>query len=248
MLNLVRNWSRQRFETELTLAQDWEEIKESPMANEGPIKLYQDAHSRWLELFKKHWSKAIVAGMILATILVWSERLFGKKQLGSREDFIVASRLFERFQRGEMIDLESLLSAETILKNHPELKASYENMLARCFFAQNDAGKALLYANSLLERNKKELPLPYAQFGQATLLIAEEKLDEALEISRQLQAEKGSLLEAFNLLRLAMLGATDCWHKLYSHKRFENIAPLFQEGGLDLTTLHPMPSVSDHTL
>jgi|GEM_PF-5855968 len=218
------------------------------MANEGPLKLYQEADNRWLELFKKHWSKAIVAAMILATVLVWSERLFGKKPLGGREDFIVVSRLFERFQRGEMIDLESLLSAETILNNHPELKASYENMLARCFFAQNDAGKALLYANSLLERNRNELPLPYAQFGQATLLIAEAKLDEALQISRGLQAEEGSLLEAFNLLRLAMLGEEESWSKLYSHKRFESIAPLFQEGGINLSLLHPIPSVSDHTL
>ena len=218
------------------------------MAKEDPLKLYQEPESKWIELLKNHWSKALMGIMILATILVWSERLFGKKQGGSRQDYLIAAQVFERFQRGELLDLESLLSAEGIVNKHPELKASYENMLARSFFAQNDVAKGMLYAKNSLERNQKSLPAPYAEFGRATLLIAESKLDEALEITRQLKADEGSFLEAFNLLRLAMLGEEESWAQLHSHPRFNAIAPLFQEGGVSLSALHPAPSVADHPL
>ena len=209
------------------------------------LDLYQEPESKWIGLLRKYWSKALMAILVLATILVWGERLFGKKHVNSRQDYLLASQVFQRFQRGELIDLESLLSCEGIVRNHPELK-SYENMLAFCFFSQNDVGKAVSYASNALKRNHRELPTPYADYARATLLIAEAKLDEALEISKNLNAEEGSILEAFNLIRLAMLGEKESWVKLRAHRRFDLIAPLFQEGSVSLESLHPLPSVGNH--
>ncbi len=218
------------------------------MSRETPLKFYQEPEGRWIGLLKEHWSKALIAIMVIITILVWSERLFGKKEVNSQQDYVLASQLFERFQRDEMIDLESLLATEDIINKHPELKASYETMLARCFFMQNDPAKGIAYATSALERNKHALPAPYSAFGHASLLIADSKFDEALVITEQLKAEEGSLLELFNLVRLAMLRKETSWERVRSHPRFDAIAPLFQEGAVSLEQLHPLPVVRNHPL
>lgn len=210
-----------------------------------PLDLYQEPENKWIVFIRNHWSKLLMALLIAATILVWSERLFGKKVSHCREDFLTANQFFQRFQRGELIDLESLLSCEGIVKKHAELQ-SLDGILASCFFAQNDVTKGLLYANRALQRNESSLPPAYVQFGKASILIRESKLEEALEISKQLNVEEGSILEAFNLLRLAMLGEEESWSKLHSHSRFDLIAPLFQEGSVSLEALHPSPSITDH--
>ncbi|MCH9611174.1 MAG: hypothetical protein S4CHLAM81_14490 [Chlamydiales bacterium] len=206
------------------------------------LDLYQEPESKWIEYLRKHWSKGLMAILILATIFVWTERAFGKKHVGNREDYIMASRCFSRFMRGEQIDLESLLSCEAIVQKHPELKL-YQPMLASCFFAQNDPQKALSWASKALERNQNELPSAYRDFAKASLLIAEDQHEQALALTRTIEAERGSILEAFVIMRLAMLGEKGSWEKLHAHERYSEVAALFSEGGITLEMLHPAPSV-----
>lgn len=193
--------------------------------------------NKWFQLLKKHGTKGVLGLLVVATVLIWGERLFGKKHGKNRQDYIVAAQVLQRFQQGERIELESLLNAEGIVRRHPELKASYEAMLARGFFEQNDPTKGAAYAAASLKRNETKLSAPYTAYAQTSLLIAEGKLDEALTEASRLQPPEGSILEAFNLLRIAMLSKEPDFSSLQNHPRFAEVAALFQEGDLSFEVL-----------
>lgn len=189
--------------------------------------------NKWIHFLQKHWFKGVLSLLTLSMVLVWGERLFGKRHTGQRDDYLVIERIAQRYNQGEPIELESLLSAEGIVNKHPEIRPSYETMLAQLFFVQSEKEKGVKYAKRTLERNAKELPAPYLAFGRASLQIAKGDLDGALESSLRLEAAEGSYLEAFNLLRICVLGE-DHWNQLRQHPHYDAIAPLFKEGAVSL--------------
>jgi hypothetical protein len=96
----------------------------------------------------------------------------------------------------------------------PALEKKYEAAIAQKLLDTDRLHEALRMANHSLDRIKGEIPF-HAAFAGATLLIEEEKYQEALENavalkewmgpSFLLEPKSGSLLYAHNLLRIASL-------------------------------------------
>lgn len=191
--------------------------------------------NKWFQFFQRHWYKCLLGLLTIALVLVWTERLFGKKQTGRGQDYLLAAQIFERIKQGDRVELESVHTAENILNSHRELRPFYETLLAQAFFAQNNPQKGRELAESSLKRIAQEIPEAYVRYAQGTLLILDGQLEEALAESQSLQAEEGSYLEAFNLLRICALSNEKAvWERLREHPRFPEFASLFQEGAVTL--------------
>ncbi len=202
--------------------------------------------NKYLEYLKKYWKKAFYAVLILACVGIWSERLFLKKSGNTKQDYLIVNQIFESYRMGNPIALESLDEAERVVKKHPELSSKYATMLSHCCYVQNQPEKALLYANSSLKRARNSLPSPYVTYSDVSLEISEKKFEQAYKHSVQLEEElaRGEFeqLHAFNLLRLIFLCDKVSEDKEAYYKRlkkmasYDSIAPLFQEGSVNLET------------
>lgn len=130
-----------------------------------------EAENRFLLFMSKHWSKLLLAVLAVACITVWSERLLRKGTSENRRDYVLSEQLFEKFQKGAFLSAESLETVENILDRHPELHQKWDAWLALTFLSQADGDKSMLYAQSLLNRSFSELPHPYQDFAETTLLF-----------------------------------------------------------------------------
>ena len=135
--------------------------------------------NKLIALLNKHWSKCLLLLLAIACIAVWTERYFRSNQQKSRLDFIAAHQIFERFQKGEFFDNESLINAEHILQRHPELHPKYDPLLALTYLAQHQVHEAKNYAMSTIMRASKQLPGFFKEYAQASLMIADENYSEA---------------------------------------------------------------------
>lgn len=205
---------------------------------------------KYLAFLGKHWSKFLMGILALAIVGVWTERFFTANNTQSQQDFLVANQILERFRSGEPLASESIEAVTLILKRHPELHPKYDAMLAMTYFAQAHPNKGLPYAKATLEHVRKDLPLPYQNFADTSLLIAEkryqEAYEEALTLHAQLkQGETLPTLQALNLLRLVSLenevdATSTAWDELIAHPAYASITPLFQEGKLTLEDWHSL--------
>ncbi len=206
---------------------------------------------KYLEFLRKHWSKLLLGFLAVASIAAWSERFFSANHIQSQQDFLIGNQIFERFQKGEPLAVESIETTEKILARHPELHPKYDPMLAMTYFAQRNPSKGLPYAKSTLEHVTKELPSHYKSFANTSLLIAEKKYPEAYEAAQSLHAqlksnEANSTLYVMNLLRLVSLEMemgkqqSEAWNELHSHPAFASLSPIFQEGALSLEDWHSL--------
>lgn len=206
-----------------------------------------EAENRYLVFLSKHWSKLVLSVLAVACVAAWSQRLLRKSSDENRHDFVLSQQMFDKFQKGAFLSPESLETVENILERHPELHPKWDAWLALTFLSQADGDKSLLYAQSLLNRSFSELPHPYRDFAETTLLFLEEKYSEAYENALALQQkvaghEEYKSLDAMNTLRLLFLAEklgdasqkALAWTKLQKHPAYSLIEPLFQEGALSL--------------
>lgn len=107
------------------------------------------------------------------------------------------------------------------LKKHPELHARYDGIISQTLLIQNMPKEAEQFEMSALNQLQREDLTNFQQFAENSLLISNQKYQEALTASFTLkdnlikQAEKntekadslslGDTLFAFNLLRIAVL-------------------------------------------
>lgn len=201
----------------------------------------------FLNFFNKHWSKFLLGILALACIGAWSERYFRKHQQESKQDYIIAQKIFERFQKGEALEQESLETTEAILKRHPEMHPKYDSLLALAFFAQHNSAQAIDYARASLNRVSDQLPECYKEYATTSLLMAQGNFQAALEKTIALDhkitgKEDYLILDGMNKLRLCFLAeklqATEdtktYWKALSHHPAFPEIKSIFQEGDLTL--------------
>lgn len=205
-----------------------------------------------LDWVRRHSSKLVLALVCLSGLIFFMDRSFNSKKTDAKKDFIAIRTLFEKVHQGEPLSLEAIHSAEAILSHHPQLHPKYDHLLALSFFQQENSAKGIFYAQTALQRAEKLTQSPYTQFGAITLLIADEKLTEALSQSEKLEAslEKDpsfETLRAFNLLRIAFLSKnlhqTDlekkAWATVQTLSVFPSVAPLFAEGSFTLNDYFP---------
>lgn len=212
-----------------------------------------EEENRIISLLSKHWSKLLLGLLAVACIAVWGERRSRSGEQQSRQDFFTAHQLFTKLQKGETLPLETLETAEIILKKHPELHPKFDAPLALALFSQAKSEEGGKYAELLLNRVSSELPPLYKQFSQGTLLIAEahyaEAYQGALSLQEQLKGQTGyQQLDAMNTLRLLFLAERLGnalqkqlhWEALTHHPRYKDIQALFHEGTLSLENyIHP---------
>lgn len=137
---------------------------------------------------------------------------FGDAQV----DFMAAEIAYNKWESGK----EGLIKLEQIIQKHPELHAKYDGGIVQKLLQSSEHGLANSYASTVLKRIGNFSP-HYTQFAQGSLAIAEGKLSEALKEAKGLKKNMeddenfwkgqsrvvryGSLLYAYNLLRIAML-------------------------------------------
>lgn len=204
--------------------------------------------NKYLELLQKHWSKLVLAILLLACVSVWTQRLISSKTGQRTQDYFKIRQSLEKFSQGEMLSSEAIIAAENILLKRPDLHPQCNAMLAYSFFAMEKPEKASPYVRLLLDRAEKEnLPEYFLSFGSTSLLIGEKKFEQALFEARQLhyrikEEKHVQTLCAMNLLRIVYLT-----HKTYQeelkqssleelqrHPQYSKIASLFQEGEVQL--------------
>lgn len=204
---------------------------------------------KFLDFLKRHWSKFLLCILAIACIFAWGERLFSKKKNRSQQDFLIANQIFERFQKGEPLALESIHTTESILKRHPELQPKFGPMLAMTYLAQRNPAKAAPYAKESLKHLPSGLPPFYKSYGETSLLIAEKNYQEAYGQAKLLDDQlkntenASSTLYAMNLLRLVSLESElgiegPAWEELRIHPAYLSITSLFHEGSLTLEDWH----------
>ncbi len=163
---------------------------------------------------KHHLSKIVGTGFVVLAGIIALTRLFkGDAQV----DFLAADIAYQHW---EGVPGEHLSKLQKILRKHPELHAKYDGAIAQKLLNSSEQGLAMSYAKAALKRMEGFSPY-YIDFSQSSLLIAENKLEEALSRSKALKSsmekddgfwEKkseivrhGCILYAYNLLRIAML-------------------------------------------
>jgi hypothetical protein len=170
----------------------------------------------------------LLGGTLLTVLIAVVVVLKGVKQ-EPEADYLTAEMAYRRWEK------TSLAQLQTLLKKHPELHTKYDGAIAQKLLASSESGLAASFGNAALKR-VKELSPYHAQFSQASILIAEEKLLDALVQAKELKASMendtpfweqkyGSILFAFNLLRIAMLekaagtkeGEWTAWQELKKH-------------------------------
>lgn len=195
---------------------------------------------------KKHWSKLVLGLLCIACIIAWRDRFSTSSRAQTRQDFFVAGEIWSQFQQKGEVASESIETLENIVKRHPELHTKYTPLLMATSFSENNTATALAHANRAIHQTK--LPSFYQRYAHTSLLIAEEKTQEALSDAQKLhddlQGQEGfEKLFAMNLLRLVFLSEKleepvvhqKAWSALQSHALFPVIQKLFVEGDISLS-------------
>lgn len=148
---------------------------------------------------------------LVALFFIVYRVLFGSI-VKSEHDFITAENDYQRLltEKNQVAIKETVQKLEINLKTHPELHAKYDALIARRLIATGNTKEAAPFAlNAILRTESENAPL-YSDYSKTSLLIAESKLEQALQNSLKLKEtlnakETDELLFALNLLRIGML-------------------------------------------
>lgn len=184
-------------------------------------------------------SKTILLSFL--TLIVLSFFLFqfsGKLTSGKKSDYLQIQKAFHTWLSTETQDPQLLSNLERPLKSHPELEAKFGTHIAQRLLGFGEVHKADAYANAALKRSQELTSPYYSRFSRNTLLISQGKYAEALEEAKRLKTElekddafwekrdkfvrSGTILYAYNLLRIASLegqlgskeGELQAWEEL----------------------------------
>ncbi len=173
-------------------------------------------------------------GVAVMTLLVVR---FWKTKKHDEADFVSAKTAFQKWVHGNDRNHESLNMLENMLKKHPELSPQYESLIGQQLLASGSASDGKSYLEHVLTRAAHPY---YSDFAKTSVTIVEgnfsKALDEANSLKTKMQEElateieKGSLLHAFNLLRIAMLqgellskaGELSAWGELRQYAGWES--------------------------
>jgi hypothetical protein len=179
-----------------------------------------------MEWMTKHGRKLAYALIGLFVLLFFVYRMSASHHAKSEADYLSAFRDFAALERESAANNQpaaedTLERMQLILQRHPELHAQYDGSLAQILINEGKIAEAMPFADATFLRMRKEGLPYYVDYAKTTLLISEQKYQEALTLAMQLkqsmlrdaaskeqhpeQRTFGSLLFAFNLLRIATL-------------------------------------------
>lgn len=162
--------------------------------------------------------------LLCGTLIVISFCLFqlmGKLPMGKKSDYLEIQGVYSAWASKGTQDLKLFKNLEKPLSRHPELQAKFGTQIAQRLLSLGDVGRANVYAGAALKRSKNLASAYYSQFTRNTLLISQGKYAEALVGAKSLKEElekddafwegrdkfirSGTILYAYNLLRIASL-------------------------------------------
>lgn len=162
--------------------------------------------------------------LCFVTLILLSFCLFqlsAKLSTGKKSDYLQVQRAFHAWISKEGQDPKLLKDLERPLKSHPELEAKFGTHIAQRLLGLGEVHKADGYATAALKRSHELTSPYYSRFSRNTLLISQGKYDKALEEAKLLKAElekddafwegrdkfikSGTILYAYNLVRIASL-------------------------------------------
>ncbi|MBS0615185.1 MAG: hypothetical protein JSR58_01365 [Verrucomicrobia bacterium] len=214
------------------------QIDEIPIGKFGFIK---EQTIQWL----KNHQYLFAAGCGALVILLFAAgRFLGWFQGGGAADFVSVDATYRKWDGGK----ETLSKLEKILRRHPELHVKYDGAIAQKLLSSSQSGLAQAYAHAAIKRMGTFSPY-YTDFSSASLLIAGGKLEDALAAAKKLKIQMendeafwqkrspivshGSILYAYNLVRIAALekvagspeGELTAWHELKKNAGWDLAAP-----------------------
>jgi len=188
-------------------------IEEIPIGKFGYIR------RQTLDWLAGHMNVVLTCGIAVIAVLFGAARFLGWFRGDAQVDFVAAEVAYHKWEGGK----EALLKLEKIIRRHPELHAKYDGAIAQKLLSSSERGLANSYASAALKRVGSFSPY-YTQFANVSLMIAEGNLADALGEAKGLKKSMesddsfwerqshvvryGSLLYAYNLLRIAMLEKT----------------------------------------
>lgn len=186
---------------------------------EIPVGKFGYLRKQTVDWFLNHLSIVVTAGVVVVTGMFIAARFVGWLRGDSQVDYVAANLAYNKLESNR----EALSGLEKWIRRHPELHAKYDAAIAQKLLSSSESGLASGYASATLKRIGGFSP-HYTQFSRTTLTITDGKLAEALAESKKLKAgmeedlsfwdkrgrviRYGSLLYAYNLLRIAMLEKT----------------------------------------
>lgn len=167
-------------------------------------------------------SKTILLSFITLIMLAFFLfQLMGKFSAGKKSDYLEIEQAFNAWVSQETEDRNLLKNLEKPLSRHPELQAKFGNQIAQRLLSLGDVNKADAYAKAALVRAQDLTSPYYSRFSRNTLMISQGKYSEALEEAKRLKIDlekddafwetrdkfirSGTILYAYNLMRIASL-------------------------------------------
>lgn len=194
--------------------------KLSVIHDEDPLSLAdQITNHHFFEWVTKNGVNLLFGVMLLFSLLFFLYRMSASDRIKAENDYLLAAKEYTTFLSLDgkattpLAREEAFKGLEAIVERRPDMAAKYDALIAQALIARQEVDRALPFAKRTFQRTRGDhLPL-YRDFAEATLLLSQNKGDEALAKSRDLAAsivEKGekeemAILYTYNLLREAML-------------------------------------------
>ncbi len=162
---------------------------------------------QWIHVIyqKRLWIAGIFTGWIaVGFISFWAADFFKK------DPSLSIKKIDDQYE--ELVTQDNDKEAEFFktLESHAYLQPNYQGKVVQHFFNRGFYDKVWLFGEKVCKRTSQELPL-FHRYSMGTLLIANGKYDEALELSKNLQKaldmhkDQYTYLQGLNVLRMDIL-------------------------------------------
>jgi len=211
-------------------------IEEIPFGKFGFVK------KQSIDWVKTHvWTLAGLGAFLAVVAVGISKWMSGDPQA----DYLAADVAYNHWEGDKN---EQFLKLQRLIRKHPELHAKYDGAIAQKLLSNSQKGLATSYGRATLKRIGDFSPY-YKQFSACSLMIADQKLEEALQEAKTLKAlmdsddkfwqqkstvvRHGCILYAYNLLRIATLekmagtptGELEAWAEMKKNAGWQGVQP-----------------------
>lgn len=159
--------------------------------------------------------KSIGYGALLALLtLIVIYRILATQSAKDEKDYALVSQEINNLHEKGKTEA-ALEKLDPLLSQHPEIKPSYEGVIAQELLIQGDITLAKPLIGDIFTRVKPLLGTHYFAYSNTSLLLEEGKLEPALQeayrLKEEILNERGEnrsfegVLYAFNLIRIALI-------------------------------------------
>ncbi len=184
----------------------------------GRVAFAKTMYTQWVSGNSK---TILVSALSLVATALFLYQISGRPHARKHSDFLHVDQAFQNWISQETQDPKVFQQLEKPLRDHPELQSKFGTAIAQRLLALGEVKKAEKYAEGALKRSQELNSGYYSDFSRNSLLIGQGKYVEALERARSLKVtmiqddgfwqsrdplvHSGTILYAYNLLRIAAL-------------------------------------------